>query len=166
MIDLLGRTTPSPIFLQRINKKNSSGLARILSNDVSLGEVLHPDQNFPISSSEHFYQSTKEWEEQNNAQCFAIMSDGVAVGMISLSHIDKLNMSANIGYWIASSEWGKGIGTQAFNQMLDYARRLKLRKVSATIAKENLASIKIWQRHGAKISASGNSKLRIELALD
>lgn len=62
--------------------------------------------------------------------------------MISLSHQNSKKETAQVGYWISSKYWDKGCMSQAFEQILHYARIKKIEYLSATIDKENIQSKK------------------------
>ena len=70
-------------------------------------------------------------------------------GMISLSHNDEANKSARIGYWMGREVRRRGICSQAFDQVIEKARGLRLTSVSSTISKTNHASISIWEKRNA-----------------
>ena len=84
---------------------------------------------------------------ETNSISFAITDTyGACVETISLSHVDRDAGTAGIGYWITSSRWGEGIGSEAFDLVLSFARQAGLREVSARIEVGNVASRRIWAR--------------------
>ena len=82
---------------------------------------------------------------------FAIVLDKLAIGTISLSHQDVINRKAQIGYWIGSNYLGNRYASEAFSQVLNFAKLKRIDYVSASIKDDNLASKRIWQKYGAKI---------------
>jgi len=82
---------------------------------------------------------------------FAIVLDKLAIGTISLSHQDVNNRKARIGYWISSNYWGNGYASQAFSQVINFAKLKRIEYVSSSIKDDNLASKRIWENYGAKI---------------
>ena len=74
------------------------------------------------------------------------------IGEVSIRHelTDALRRhSGNIGYWIRPSYWGKGLGTLALLQALDYVRAtLPLSRVLITCNDENIASARVIEKNG------------------
>lgn len=144
---------PKDIWIQSLNDLNDQQvklLVSILNNDDILNKSLgSQSQNI---TPEQFKAQNDDWAKGHQAQLFAIMHKNQAIGMISLSHIDLKNKKANIGYWLASKYWGKGITTEAFKQILAVAKKDKIKFLSCTIDEDNKASIGIWQVFQAKIT--------------
>jgi RimJ/RimL family protein N-acetyltransferase len=55
----------------------------------------------------------------------------------------------NVGYWLGKEYWGKGVASAALSQFLE---EVKVRPLSARVAKHNAASIRVLQKCGFKIS--------------
>lgn len=66
----------------------------------------------------------------------------VRAGSISVFQQDGHD---SLGYWLERAHWGRGIGSRAVGLMLAEVRR---RPLYATAAADNLASLRILQRHG------------------
>ena len=65
------------------------------------------------------------------------------IGQIGL-HLDIANHKAEIGYWIAEANWGKGIATESLSAILKFGfEELKLNKIFATHFIDNPASGKV-----------------------
>jgi ribosomal-protein-alanine N-acetyltransferase len=82
---------------------------------------------------------------------FAILLENIAIGTISLSHQDIAEKKARIGCWISSRYWNNGYTSQAFCQLLDYAKGKGIKQCSAKIKEDNLASKRIWEKYGGKV---------------
>ena len=81
---------------------------------------------------------------------FAIDLDGEAVGGIGLvlgTDIERL--SAEVGYWLGRSFWGRGLASSALRSMTAYAfRRLSLERVFALPFEWNPASARVLASAG------------------
>jgi RimJ/RimL family protein N-acetyltransferase len=94
------------------------------------------------------------WLSRNCAQdpvlTFAIELEGEAVGAIGLvpgSDIER--RSAELGYWIGASLWGRGIATAAVNAITSYGfSHLGLLRIFATPMRENAASRRVLEKAG------------------
>jgi len=81
---------------------------------------------------------------------FAIEVGGEAVGSIGfVLHDDIERVSAEIGYWLGSAVWGRGIATAALRQVTRYAMQThQLSRVFAVPFSSNRASIRVLQKVG------------------
>ncbi len=79
----------------------------------------------------------------------AILLDGHVVGnIVSFERSGK----REIGYWIDSEYWGKGIATEALSQFL---RDVTERPLHALVATHNTASIRVLEKCGFAIVGQG-----------
>lgn len=76
--------------------------------------------------------------------------DKIPLGRIGLGHIDWVNGWANAFIWIGEKNyWGKNIGTEATELLLDYAfKELNLNKVHGGVAIENTGSWSVAENLG------------------
>jgi RimJ/RimL family protein N-acetyltransferase len=80
---------------------------------------------------------------------FSILIDNKFVGTISIEKINKINKNASIGYWVAKSYRGKGIATKAVELAVKFGfNKLNLKRIYATVKKENIASYKVLENAG------------------
>lgn len=81
---------------------------------------------------------------------FAIEVDGEAVGGISLqAGIDVERVSAEIGYWLGESVWGRGVATSAIRLVTDHGfTRRRLERVFAVPFVTNVASCRVLEKAG------------------
>jgi RimJ/RimL family protein N-acetyltransferase len=81
---------------------------------------------------------------------FAIEVAGEAVGGVGLMlHEDVERVSAEIGYWLGESLWGRGIMSAAVNAVTEYAfSALGLTRVYAVPYAHNAASMRVLEKAG------------------
>jgi RimJ/RimL family protein N-acetyltransferase len=86
---------------------------------------------------------------------FAIAVRGEAVGSIGfVLHPDVERVSAEIGYWLAESQWGKGIVTEALGAVTRYAIETHhLTRVYALPFASNTASCRVLEKAGYALEA-------------
>ncbi len=84
---------------------------------------------------------------------FAITVDGKAVGAIGFRlHKDVERVSAEVGYWLSESLWGRGIATEALVAMTQYAiETYELTRVYAMPFEWNPASMRVLEKAGYKL---------------
>lgn len=134
--------------LKRLENKYIKNLVDILNNDRKLIKKLGGGKK--LLSCAKFIADNKQWSEKNKAQIFAVIMDCNAIGLISLSRINKITQTAKIGYWITSKYWNKGYASEAFEQILNLAKKNNIKLVSCSIPKGNIESKAIWQKFNAK----------------
>jgi RimJ/RimL family protein N-acetyltransferase len=76
-------------------------------------------------------------------------ASGKLIGNIGL-HPDAAQESADFGYWLGHSYWGHGHASEAARLLIAHARDLApaLRRLTATTAMENRASVVLLERLG------------------
>jgi ribosomal-protein-alanine N-acetyltransferase len=81
---------------------------------------------------------------------FAIDVDGEAVGGIALELQDDVERcSAEVGYWLGETCWGRGIATAALESLTAYAfREFHLTRVYALPFARNVASVRVLEKAG------------------
>lgn len=98
-------------------------LAALINTDEGLPQAVRRAEGEPFISDSGFLTFTQSWCREKAAVSFAIV-DGTdtAVGLISLSHINKVVGHARTGIFLSSRHAGRGIGAIAFSQLLSFAR--------------------------------------------
>jgi [ribosomal protein S5]-alanine N-acetyltransferase len=88
--------------------------------------------------------------DQDPVSLFAIDLDGEAIGTISLVlGTDIERRSAELGYWVGSAYWGRGIATAAVLRICKYAfDDLHLLRVFATPMTGNAPSKRVLEKAG------------------
>jgi len=111
-----------------------------------------------------FYQQEGAlfWLEHHNWFCsrnqdwrtFIVLYDSRPVGVVNIGQLD--NWTCEIGYFIGETTlWGKGIGTEAVRQGIEWIREYALTHshivaVHTTIKHDNYASISLIEKLGMK----------------
>jgi RimJ/RimL family protein N-acetyltransferase len=104
----------------------------------------HP---YTLSDAKLWIQYAKNQKPQTD---YAIDVSGNAVGGISLVlHDDIERCSAEIGYWLGESFWGRGIMTAALKSLTEYAfKEFNLTRVYALPFSRNASSAKVLEKAG------------------
>jgi len=87
---------------------------------------------------------------------FVITVDDEAVGGIGLTRgADIERVSAEVGYWLGRSVWGRGLATAAVRSITDYAFRvLSLERVFALPFEGNRASARVLVKAGFRLEGT------------
>jgi RimJ/RimL family protein N-acetyltransferase len=100
---------------------------------------------------------------------FAIEFEGVLVGGIGLiPNSDVYVMSAEIGYWIGESYWGKGIATEAIRQITEYIfYNFDIIRIYAEVFENNKPSMRALEKNGFYLEGvRRKSILKNEILMD
>jgi ribosomal-protein-alanine N-acetyltransferase len=74
---------------------------------------------YTLADADTWLKLASETQPETN---FAIELDGAAVGGIGFEILDDFDRcSAEIGYWLGESVWGRGLATVALRAVTDYA---------------------------------------------
>lgn len=69
--------------------------------------------------------------------------------VISLIGVNKEKGNCNVGYWLGTPYWNKGICTKAISEVIKFAfNNLSLKEIWAECLVENTPSIKVLKKNG------------------
>ena len=153
------------IVIREPGQSEAEQLAEILGEDDALRTDLGiaPD-NRPAADG--FLDELAAWCAPRRASTFAILADGVAVGTISISHRSPDGRSARIGYWVGTRYRRLGHCRRAFAAVLAQAAAEGIEHVSGTVAAENTASRRLWERHASVATVLADGRIRYELEIE
>jgi ribosomal-protein-serine acetyltransferase len=81
---------------------------------------------------------------------FAIWRDGRYLGACGVNQLNRVNRFANLGYWVRSSEMGRGVAPAAVGMVVDYAfRETDLVRLEIVCAVANVRSQRVAEKSGA-----------------
>lgn len=129
---------------------HKQALALLLGQDNALRDSLGAYRQITLASLE---KEQTDWLK-GHCQTLVVLVEDSAVGMISMGGLNCRYVS--IGYWIGSAWWGQGMMTQAFTQLVAYAKDESIFGLRARIAHDNAPSIALWKRKGARIIGHEN----------
>lgn len=140
------------IYLRKIHKKDYKFFYDCLKNI----EMIRYISIGPLLSLEHSKNLLKKyikyWDEKiqfNYVIEFREKEEKSKIGSISLWNISWLHKRAEIGVWIFPDYWNQGYGKQALDLIIIAAfQHLKLNRLEAHVAVENLRSIHLFKKSG------------------
>lgn len=139
---------PGPVFLvgeqvtlRTVQPENYEFLVRNL-NDPKVRHAGYETVRAPVSEDDI---ATKV--KSDDRHIFLVCREGTPVGSTSLKNIDLEGRKAELGYWIAPDEQGKGYATEAADLCLIHAfDELGLHKVWARTVGDNEASKRVLKK--------------------
>lgn len=139
-------------------------LAALINTDEGLPQAVRRAEGEPFLSDSEFLTFTQSWCREKAAVSFAII-DGTdtAVGLITLSHINKVVGHARTGIILSSRHAGRGIGAIAFSQLLSFARNQGVKCVGGDIPEAQSAPPAIWTSVGAVVRLDEDGDIVAEI---
>ena len=88
--------------------------------------------------------------DQRPERSFALQYEGEAIGGLGFQlGVDISRVSAEMGYWLGESFWGRGFASRAAKAASDWAfEEYKLTRVFALVFSHNLASVRVLEKAG------------------
>ena len=115
---------------------------------------------FPARDRESFMAHWNRILEDDSVIKETILFRGeVAGNVVSFLHSGK----REVGYWIGREFWGRGVATRALAEFLRLEER---RPLYANVARHNVASIRVLENCGFRISGEEPEGLILELVAD
>ena len=110
-------------------------------NGSEIAEILEDDPDCPVYYFVAFL-----------ADCDEIM------GTCSLGFENTATKDYSIGYNVKKDYWGNGYAGEMVHALIDFARELGIKSITAPIAKENKASIRVVEKCGFAIDGESSFK--------
>jgi len=114
----------------------------------------------PFAHKDYSLKENHAWVKQRPADWkkgkgyeFAILDakDGRIIGGCGLNGIDRLNKKANLGYWVRTSDTGRGVAPAATLLLAKWGFEvLKLNRIEISVATGNARSLRVAEKVGAK----------------
>jgi len=114
-------------------------------------------------SAEWVGSNQKNWEA-GEVYAFIVEDEktGAFLGGCGLNQIDRINLRANLGYWVRSSQAGRGIITAATRLLAGFAYEdLGLVRLEIVVAVDNKASQRVAEKVGAVSEGMLRKRIRV-----
>jgi RimJ/RimL family protein N-acetyltransferase len=122
-----------------------------LAADLSTWEERSPSSPAPLTREAFDARLTRAAGDDASAVSVRFVVDvgGVAVGSVSLFNLDELARHAEVGIALVPEARGRGIGTMAISQVVEFAFvRRNLRRIHLQAIASNLGAIRAYQKAG------------------
>ncbi len=113
--------------------------------------------DFPSRDRESFMAHWAKIMLDRSVSLKTILIDGEVAGNIVSWEQDG---EREVGYWIGREFWGRGIATRALAEFLD---QLKTRPLVAHVAKHNVASRRVLEKCGFKLTGEEVDEIILKL---
>jgi RimJ/RimL family protein N-acetyltransferase len=120
-----------------------------LAADLSTWEEQRPESPAPLTRAAWDARIARQVDEDPGNVRFVIEVDGSAVGAVSLFEENALVHHAEVGIALVSEARGRGIGTAAIAQLVEFAFvRRNLRRLHLEAISSNIGAIRVYEKAG------------------
>ena len=141
------------IYLRALEPEDLEFIHAIENNEViwELSNTQTPYSKFLIK--QYLENAHKDIYEVKQLRLIISNYSNIALGMIDLFDFDFKNSRAGVGVLIKdTAERQKGIGNEALELLVQYCKtHLNLHQLYCNISEDNVASLKLFSKHGFKI---------------
>jgi RimJ/RimL family protein N-acetyltransferase len=114
-----------------------------LQFDSSIGEIRGRD------GVAQLIERIQNLEKLNTGIGFGLWRQDQLLGHFGIHNMSETHQKAQVGYWMASNQAGKGYASKALRALVDFGfKTFNLQRVEATTATTNHASIRLLERTG------------------
>ena len=121
-------------------------------NDEEIWSQLGGTRYYVSSCYEKKWIEDAIFDSNNIRLAICLKEDGRYIGNVSITNVNKANRSGESHIFIGDhSCWGKGIGTEAYCQLLEYAFKERgFHRIEARVLEKNISSLKMHEKCGFK----------------
>ncbi len=145
-----------------LRKWNDDDLEDLISAANNANIAQYMADSFPHPYTADFGRQFLLLAKDKNAGLrLAISFDGKAIGGIGIHpQIDIFRKNAELGYWLSEDYWGKGIATQAVQQIVPIAfENFPITRLFARVYGNNIASQKVVTKSGFEMEGHFKNSL-------
>jgi ribosomal-protein-alanine N-acetyltransferase len=138
------------LLLRRVDKKDVNEIFKLRSNVETMKYIPRPIVKSIEEALEHIGNIDEKIETNEGINwAITLKEDPTLIGIIGHYRIKPEHFRAEIGYMLLPEFNGKGIISEAVNEVVNYGfNTLNLHTLEAIISPDNLASEKILQKNG------------------
>ncbi|MFC4242740.1 GNAT family N-acetyltransferase [Gryllotalpicola reticulitermitis] len=139
----------SPVVTLRARSDSDADVLFSLAADLTTWEERGPDFPAPLTRAAYDARLAAESETAGPSIRFVIEVDGAPVGSAGLFNVDHLARHAEVGIALVADARGRGIGTTALSQIVDFAFvRCNLRRVHLEVISSNVGAVRAYEKAG------------------
>lgn len=141
------------LILRRFEENDYIDMFNNWASDAEVTKYLTWPTHISIEiSKEIVYLWMKEYSKVENYQwAIELKDDGRVIGSIALLNIDNHNENCEIGYCIGREFWNKGITTEAFSTIIEFAfNDVSFKRITGRHDVDNPASGIVMEKCGLK----------------
>lgn len=139
--------------IRKWKEEDAPHLASIIS-DPRVQESIRDGIPNPYTEEDALdYIRAVQSADRGQVYAFAVTAYGNVIGSISIFRMDNVNrFTGELGYYLAPSQWNKGLMTQAVREICSYVfNNSDLKRITAEVFSFNKASCKVLEKAGFRL---------------
>jgi ribosomal-protein-alanine N-acetyltransferase len=136
--------------LRRVNKNDASAILELRSNPESMKYIPRPLLKTIEDALEHITMIDDKIDNNEGINwAITLKNDSNLIGLLGFYRIKPEHYRAEIGYMLLPNFSGKGIISEAINEVMNYGfKTMQLHSVEGVIDPNNRASAKVLEKNG------------------
>lgn len=134
---------------------------------IILAAAAEPQMDREFTAPIDSLDSAEEWiallmarRAEDTAYAFAVLHDGVPVGNVAVSSVERRHLTGWVSYWMRESARGKGLATRACRAVSEFAfTELGLFRLELAHRLDNPASCRVALRAGFQVEGVERARL-------
>lgn len=121
------------------------------ANDVEVWRTVRDRFPYPYTLADAERWISHTISEPGPPRSFAIVFDGAPIGGVGVELKEDIHRcTAEIGYWLGRTWWGRGLATEAVRRIVDYAFEAfpALARLEAHVFASNTGSVRVLEKAG------------------
>ncbi len=140
--------TTKRLVLRPFQKSDAEAMFYGWANDEEVTKYLTWTPHESVDVTRQLLAIWEEESKQPEIYHWAITLNGELIGDITLGKIDRTE-TGNVGYCMSKKYWGKGIMTEAFQEVIRFAfEEVGLHRIEGIHAKRNIGSSRVMEKCG------------------
>lgn len=138
------------LILRRVDANDASAIFELRSNAETMKYIPRPLLKTNEDALEHIAMIDAKIENNEGINwAITLKNEPELIGLLGFYRIKPENYRAEIGYMLLPAFSGKGIISEAINEVINYGfKTMLLHSVEGVIDPANLASAKVLQKNG------------------
>jgi [ribosomal protein S5]-alanine N-acetyltransferase len=151
------------IILKKLNLKKDISIKYLKwMNDLDVHK--YTEQKYIKHSLKNIRKFVREKNKSKSEFLYGIFliknNFKIHIGNIKLGPINFIHKTADISYFIGDKElWGKGYTTLAIKEIINTAKKMKLKKLKAGLYEMNIGSKKVLEKNNFKLEGKMKSEI-------
>lgn len=140
--------------------------AAVVESMATVGRWMswcHPDYSMQDATT-WYERAAHAWTVEGDRE-FGIFdaTSGQVLGCVGINQVNRVNLFANMGYWVRSSHERRGIASTAARLASDYAfANLGLARIEIAVLPDNAGSRRVAEKIGARFECIARSRLHFK----
>lgn len=135
------------------------------ASDPLVSERTLWDRHKSTEDTRVFLEKVKQSVEEKSAYRWAIIykPDQKLIGRVGFVYLDEIHSCTEIGYALSSRYWGKGLATEALQQVIKYGFcHMKINRIEGKCNVDNRSSARVMKKVGMQQEGILREKLKIK----